>query len=57
MNSDYLHVIPAHKNCIRQLENIFVKETMIYALHETLAPKKCIYDYKFTKEHFDDFID
>jgi DNA-directed RNA polymerase II subunit RPB1 len=50
--------------CLNNKSNTFLKEldgfeskySMIVAIHEILAPKRCISEYKLTKNQFDDII-
>lgn len=45
-----------NKNSIKFKDNELSKTVFKYALYETLAPKRCMFEYKFTKEHLDTFV-
>lgn len=43
-------------NVIKQNDETVAKTSLKIALHDILAPAKCIYEYNFTKEQFDNAV-
>jgi DNA-directed RNA polymerase II subunit RPB1 len=59
MSYDYTQVVvmtkteAENKSSYKYNDELVSKSMFEYAIHEWLAPKRCIYEYKFNKEHFD----
>ena len=62
LESNDFNIIPMYpkyfgdKKCCKYRDNLIVKELLTYTIFDKLAPKRCIYEYKLTKDEFDSII-